>query len=926
MSITREFLGLQCPPLCRVADYLVARYRSGQTVDMTGAIVVLPGSQACRRLAEILVQSTEEQSLVLTPPPIETVGGLPEHLYCPKRPFASSLVQQLAWANSLKNTEPRLVSRMMTAPPAGRDTDQWLELGELLSTLHTELAADGLDFGDVARRGAELDEFGESERWEALCEVQQGYLQTLDAADLWDIQTARLVAIDQRECQTDKDIIVAGAVDMTITLRRMIDQVADRVTVLVFAPEEWAERFDEHGCLVPDVWQDVQVPVRSERVHLADGTAEQADRVARCLAAYEGKYRPDDITIGLADEQITPVLQRQLDECGVASRSAAGTPMAESSPYVLLGALESYLRSQSHSALASLVRHPAVYDWIERDKIKEDWLERMDEFASERLLASLGQNWPAGDKSAPTVKQVWELVSDLLKPLNGASRPLDQWSGALRELLLNVYGYRGWDREDPHDRAALKAFDQINSLLAAYATTIPEALMPVVSAADALRLTMTQMEKTTIPSPVEPSAIELVGWLELPLDDAPALVVCSFNEGYVPSVTGSDMFLPDRLRMRLGIQDNRRRYARDAYALCVLLATREKVDLIVGRKNADGDPLAPSRLLFATDAETIASRAIAYFKPPQPLHELPPLAGRLTASLEHPAFSIPRPEPLAEPITKLAVTAFRDYLACPYRFYLRHVLGLQTSDDSAEELDGAQFGHLVHEVLRQFGEDPCRDSTDPEEIRAFLNETLDRRAASAFGDNVRAAVKIQIEQLRLRLNAFAAKQAEWAASGWRIEHTEVPQRDECDAELEVDGAPLALRGRIDRIDVNDETGARIIFDYKSSDTGKTPEQTHRRRDKWVDLQLPLYRHLAKSLGISGALQLGYILLPKDASRVRFCIADWTDQDLSDADEVACEVVRGIRREAFWPPADPPPDYSEQFAPICQDGVFEKTAS
>ena len=45
-----------------------------------------------------------------------------------------------------------------------------------------------------------------------------------------------------------------------------------------------------------------------------------------------------------------------------------------------------------------------------------------------------------------------------------------------------------------------------------------------------------------------------------------------------------------------------------------------------------------------------------------------------------------------EPVTELPVTAFRDYLTCPFRFYLRRILKLQAADDSAAELDGAQFG------------------------------------------------------------------------------------------------------------------------------------------------------------------------------------------------------------------------------------------
>ena len=281
-----------------------------------------------------------------------------------------------------------------------------------------------------------------------------------------------------------------------------------------------------------------------------------------------------------------------------------------------------------------------------------------------------------------------------------------------------------------------------------------------------------------------------------------------------------------------------------------------------------------------------------------------------------------KPAPPDRPIRELAVTAFRDYLACPYRFYLRHVLRLESVDDRAEELDGAGFGGLLHEILRAFGEGPCRDSMDEEEIRLFLNRALDERASLTYGRHALAPVRVQIEQLRLRLDAFAKKQAEWAAAGWSIEYTEVPDRSQR-AAFEVDGQPFHLRGRIDRIDVHRDTGERVIFDYKSSDSARSPEQTHCQADRWVDLQLPLYRHLARALGIEGPMKLGYILLPKDVNRIAFQLAGWSDEELEVADEVAREVVRAVRAGRFWPPAEPAPDYSEALAPICQDGVFEK---
>ena len=207
-------------------------------------------------------------------------------------------------------------------------------------------------------------------------------------------------------------------------------------------------------------------------------------------------------------------------------------------------------------------------------------------------------------------------------------------------------------------------------------------------------------------------------------------------------------------------------------------------------------------------------------------------------------------------------------------------------------------------------------------IQKLLHRALTRTVKKLYGKHPAASVRLQVEQLHLRLKSFARWQAEWAAAGWRIAHTETAGRAQ-DAKLIVDGEPMLLSGRIDRIDVHRATGARAIFDYKTSNSAKTPEQAHRKQGQWVDLQLPLYRLLARSLGIDGPVELGYILLPKDASKVGHVFAEWSEADLAEAEEAARGVVRRVRRQEFWPPRDPPPEFSEDFAPICLDGVFGK---
>jgi len=342
--------------------------------------------------------------------------------------------------------------------------------------------------------------------------------------------------------------------------------------------------------------------------------------------------------------------------------------------------------------------------------------------------------------------------------------------------------------------------------------------------------------------------------------------------------------------------------------------------LIAGRRASDKTPLAPSRLLFACDQETIASRVLALFSDRAAAGAESPLPGRLEPGLALMTYEAPRPRRCGPPVTSMRVTEFRDYLACPYRYYLRHRLNLVAREDSAEELDGGAFGSLAHSVLKVLGERDVAGCTDSEALTAWLSDALDREVRREYGDSPLSAIRVQVEQLRLRLAALARWQAGWAAQGWRTLRVEAGP-EEPGASLVVDAAPMYLRGRIDRIDVHEGRGEFFLVDYKTADRAKKPDQVHRQRGEWVDLQLPLYRHLVRAMGMEGRVRLGYVILPKDTSQVGLLEAEWGESELASADRTAEAVIRKVREEVFWPPVQPPPDYSEEFAAICGDGPF-----
>jgi ATP-dependent helicase/nuclease subunit B len=943
--IGREFLGWDRPALPEAVRRLASRYRQDGKLDLGQVIVVVPGQRAGRRLQELLAYLAEDDKLRFTPPEVVTEGRVPEMLYTPKQPFASEVVQDLAWAQALRDLPAKKRQQVVPYPPAADEALRWLELAKLLRRLHVELAADGLDFAAVLRAGPKLASFNEVDRWEALVTVQQRYLQLLDRLELWDIQTARLRAIEFHEVRTDCDIILLGTVDLNNALRQMLDQVAAHVTAFIVAPEGLADHYDAHGCLVPEAWCKALVSLRDEQLCQVDGPEDQADAVAAWLSKLEGRFRNDEVAIGVPDESLVPQLQRQLQQCGVRGRWVEGVRLAETAPYRLLESAVCFAGRRRYEDLAALLRHPDLEDWLtavlpkqapsrsaDRSMTTTSLPAQLDRFYNARLPSKI----PAG-QPLPINHDHWPDLGPALKHLDAwledssTKHPLRSWGGHFRKILSGVYGSRTLDLEIDDDevmhRTILRLLDECDRL-----GSIPEALDTIsLSAEDAFRVTFGPLAREALPPPADPAAVEILGWLELPLDDSRALVVTSLNEGFVPTATGADSFLPDRLRCELGLLHNERRYARDAYATSVLCQSRENLHVIFARRDTKKDPLQPSRLIFACSDDALVSRAQKFFGERKtaaaPRRLLLAPAGPMPSESK---FRVPPPEKSGEELKSISVTRFKDYLACPYRYYLRYVRELKAVDDAARELDGGDFGGLLHRVLSAFGRDPKGpgSSSREQEIFEHLEAKLEQLVRDLYAvDQQRAAIRLQLEQGRQRLRAFAREQAKQVGEGWRIVHAEKADetRGELSVEFKVDGKSILLIGRIDRIDFDEASRTIRIIDYKTGNTAQTPNETHRKKECWIDLQLPLYSLLWSGTGLDVPrdckVQLAYFNLPKQTEKAGIEPAPWDEATLETAYERARQVIRDLRRDIFWKPTYPAPDFYEEFAAVCLDNVL-----
>lgn len=937
----REFLGWKRPPLHSAADWLLEKYARGANWDLSQVIVVLPTSRAARRLLELLVVEAQEKNFTLSPPKIETLGNLPEHLYKQQRAFASELAQVQAMIAALQATPKETLAHLVPYPPGPKEHAAWRSLSKLILDTHRELASDRVTFSQVAAEALKLAQKEESQRWHAMDAILRKYFETLDALLLWDRQTARLVALDKKEYSTEKQIILIAAPDLNRTQRAILDQISKQVTILVAAPKDHADRFDEHGALKPESWCESNIDVPEPAVKIVSKPIDQAFATVSAVAEL-AKSRPAiDIVVGVVDNEIAPLLAASLEQAGAHPHRAEGVPLSRTSPYLLLQAIADWLREPTSRHLAALVRHPQIYAWLVKHdsatmnansspdpQAMADLLTRLDKCIVERLIDAIPRESKDRERFG-MVAQLAASVDAVLEGLAGQARPIGEWVEPLSKLLAKLAEAERPEGETPI--AIWRTFAEGCAAAWEDWQSLAPSLAPKVSAAEAIDLLCEAMEKGIANTAYDANALHLLGWLDLPLDDAPAAVITGFNEGRVPSALHGDVFLPNTLRVALNLTDNRRRLARDAYALRLLVESKESVTLIAGRLDGSGDPLLPSRLLFFSEpAEAAKHVRSLYAKGESPVRPRPALLARHTPPTA-PAFVIPKPR--IDRIQKgypkqMRVTKFRDFLACGYRFYLKEIEKLETLHDDAEELAPNRFGDILHSVLSQFGANSqMANEKNRHKIEGHLNALLDLHVLKAVSDIRHPAFAVQLEQLRLRLSAFASWQADWRSQGYEIAYSEKERGEEKEeitkAYLDVDKSNVELLGRIDRIDVHEGRKEVVVFDYKSADEAKSPEKVHDRGGKksgierWRDLQLPLYQILAESLGYKENIKLGYIVLPKKAGETGERIAKWSEEDIEDAHETARRVIRAIRKHEFEL-TTPPPLYSEDFAPICQD--------
>lgn len=939
----------------RAVEVLRERFE-GSSAGLGDVVVGTPSQAAGRRLIELL--TTTAQGAV-EPPDVVPLGRLPERLYRPEQPVVDPLRGTLLRMWTLRRSEAE-VRELTPHPPADDDELGWYRLAQQLESLANELATSGRSVRESYQRLEQRNLLAEGAavRWRALAELDDAYLAALRERGLVDLQEARRKAVANAACEIDRPLVLLGLDDMPPLIATMIGQLDGPVLSLIHAPQEEAAGFNDYGVLRLEAWRDRDPKISYQQLRFVDSPDEQARAVAGAIADAaqhdtpqasddSGKDEPitaSHVTVGVADPALSGHVRRTLDALGVATREPLGRPMSMSPPVAFLRAVADYASSRRLDALAALARHPDAESLLTHASASNtanaptphSVLSDLDRHLTEHLQVEPGESLLGRPELRDRVEAARRSIDARLPDSASRPRPLPHWTDTIRELLSNAYGDRPFTPNRPADDATALPLEAIAATLDDYDRLEPEDdSTPRLAFAEALYLTAERLSGQGVPEPGGVNAVELLGLLELPLDDAPVMIVVGANEGRWPTPPASFPLLPESLRPSLGLIDREQRLARDRYRLIAMSRCRPMLRVIAGRWSTRGDPLAPSRVLISGDDEQAAAVMRRFFLPADAsdassasdahaTHDRAEAGAALPLvrrGASRDGFLLPFPVDV-QPVTRMAVTAFRDYLACPYRFFLRRVLKLEPLDDTAVELTPSSFGTLAHDVLQALAEDPdAAHSTDPAQVRQKLLDSLSREITRRMGTKLRPAVRLQRLALEERLEAFAEHQAKRTREGWLID-TQRVERD-FEATVQVDASPFTITGRIDRVDRHADTGEVFVLDYKTSDTARKPRQAHQRKGEWVDLQLPIYASLAEPLNLGSRVRTGFMNLPRKPNEVGLAPADWSDDELAQAIEARDEVIRAVRDELrFWPPAEPPA-WPDEFSGLCADASMDR---
>jgi ATP-dependent helicase/nuclease subunit B len=296
-----------------------------------------------------------------------------------------------------------------------------------------------------------------------------------------------------------------------------------------------------------------------------------------------------------------------------------------------------------------------------------------------------------------------------------------------------------------------------------------------------------------------------------------AVIVVGCDENQLPAFSEPPLFFSEALNRLLHGSTIEHEFKQQARDLSQLLVSCPAVDLLWQSKSSNGEPIRAAawiqRLQMALPDWNLEGQDTS----PGSVKRVG-ISVRMDGANVTPNVALPLP-------LSMSPSAYRTLRDCPYRYYVRSLLGLRKQHGFDEGIDASLAGQTIHSVLHQF-------------FRALKTHEQTNLAAVAYGSSDRRVWMVQhlnqtserifarfiagdgrvlgvLRDWQKQIPSFIEWQLQREAEGWRYLDGEIHVGFDLPFTTEHgDLRMMRIEGYVDRIDTNINSASAAVLDYK----------------------------------------------------------------------------------------------------------------
>ncbi len=203
-----------------------------------------------------------------------------------------------------------------------------------------------------------------------------------------------------------------------------------------------------------------------------------------------------------------------------------------------------------------------------------------------------------------------------------------------------------------------------------------------------------------------------------------------------------------------------------------------------------------------------------------------------------------------------SATQLEEYAKCPFQFFLKRILLVETIEEPTEEIEAFEIGSIIHSILYTFYKtvkeqnkriENCTDEQFAEFLQLIFSIAEKKVAHIKFSSpysffEYEKIFGINGDKRHSILYKFLEEERK-DKQGFNPEFFEIPFGEKFNSSVEVKLNDISFRGKIDRIDVNTDRSLFKVIDYKLGGRKPSGEDLN----LGISLQLPLYLYASRIL-------------------------------------------------------------------------------